>query len=129
MSNLTSCDSPNTRRYLLQQGLRRWHFEFPLGERSFAVSTFTELHWAVAEVGVLSNRADWLNGTALDDLRRLAGSAQCALPHDTVFGLLGLLSQTISSKNTIDYKRDETELLLSVIERGGFYPQLPKNCR
>src|SRR6266511_6337432 len=46
-------DSPNTRRYLLQQDLRRWHFEFPHGERNFAVSTSTELHWAVAEVGGL----------------------------------------------------------------------------
>jgi hypothetical protein len=46
----------------------------------------------------------------VDDLRRLAGSAQCTLPHDKVFGLLGLLPQAISSKITIDYKRDETEL-------------------
>jgi hypothetical protein len=61
--------------------------------------------------GVLSNREDGLKGTALDDLRRLAGSAQCTLPHDKVFGLLGLLPQAISSKSTIDYKQDETELL------------------
>ena len=61
--------------------------------------------------GVLSNREDGLKGTALDDLSRLAGSAQCTLPHDKVFGLLGLLPQAISSKITIDYKRDETELL------------------
>jgi hypothetical protein len=33
------------------------------------------------------------------------------LPHDKVFGLLGLLPQTLSTKITIDYKRDETELL------------------
>jgi hypothetical protein len=60
--------------------------------------------------GVLSNKEDGLKGTAVDDLRRLAGSAQCTLPHDKVFGLLGLLPQAISSKITIDYKRDETEL-------------------
>ena len=46
----------------------------------------------------------------MDDLCRLAGSAQCIFPHDKVFGLLGLLPQAISSKITIDYKRDETEL-------------------
>jgi len=61
--------------------------------------------------GVLSNREDGLKGTALDDLCRLARSVQCTLPHDKVFGLLGLLPQAISSKITIDYKRDETELL------------------
>jgi Heterokaryon incompatibility protein (HET)/SET domain len=60
--------------------------------------------------GVLSDKEDGLKGTAVDDLRRLAGSAQCTLPHDKVFGLLGLLPQAISSKVTIDYKRDETEL-------------------
>ena len=60
--------------------------------------------------GVLSDKEDGLKGTAVDDLRRLAGSAQCTLPHDKVFGLLGLLPQAISSKITIDYKRDETEL-------------------
>ena len=59
----------------------------------------------------MSNREDGLKGTALDDLCRLARSAQCTLPHDKVFGLLGLLPQAISSKITIDYKRDETELL------------------
>jgi len=46
----------------------------------------------------------------VNNLRRLAGSAQCTLPHNKVFGLLGLLPQAISSKITIDYKRDETEL-------------------
>jgi hypothetical protein len=61
--------------------------------------------------GVLSNREDGLKGTALDDLCRLARSAQCTLPHDKVFGLLGLLPQAISRKITIDYKRDEIELL------------------
>ncbi|KAI8623900.1 heterokaryon incompatibility protein-domain-containing protein [Xylariaceae sp. FL1651] len=61
--------------------------------------------------GALSDKEDGLKGTAVDDLRRLAGSAQCTLPHDKVFGLLGLLPQAISSKITIDYKRDETELL------------------
>jgi hypothetical protein len=60
--------------------------------------------------GVLSNKEDGLKGTAVDDLCRLAGSAQCTLPHDKVFGLLGLLPQAISSKITVDYKRDETEL-------------------
>ena len=60
--------------------------------------------------GALSNRGDGLKGTALDDLCRLAGSAQCTLPHDKVFGLLGLLPQAISSKITVDYKRVETGL-------------------
>ena len=46
----------------------------------------------------------------MDDLRRLAGFAQCTLPHDKVFGLLGLLPQAISSKIMIDYTRDETEV-------------------
>lgn len=64
----------------------------------------------MAEVGVLSDKEDGLKGTAVDDLRRLAGSAQCTLPHDKVFGLLGLLPEAISSNITIDYKRDETEL-------------------
>jgi hypothetical protein len=59
----------------------------------------------------LSNKEDGLKGTALDDLCRLAESAQCTLPHDKVFGLLGLLPQVMSCKITIDYKRDETELL------------------
>ncbi|KAL5407035.1 hypothetical protein PMIN04_011845 [Paraphaeosphaeria minitans] len=62
------------------------------------------------KLGVLSDKEDGLKGTAVDDLCRLAGSAQCTLPHDKVFGLLGLLPQAISSKITIDYKRDETEL-------------------
>jgi hypothetical protein len=52
-----------------------------------------------------------LKGTALDDLCRLAGSAQCTLPHDKVLRLLGLLPQAISSKITIDYHQEETELL------------------
>jgi hypothetical protein len=60
--------------------------------------------------GVLSDKEDRLKGTAVDDLRCLAGSAQCTLPHDKVFGLLGLLPQAISSEITIDYKRDEIEL-------------------
>ncbi|KAH9211167.1 hypothetical protein DL95DRAFT_465154 [Leptodontidium sp. 2 PMI_412] len=60
--------------------------------------------------GVLSDTRGGLKGTAVDDLCRLAGSAQCTLPQDKVFGLLGLLPQAISSKITIDYKRDETEL-------------------
>jgi hypothetical protein len=60
--------------------------------------------------GVLSNREDGLKGTALDDLCRLARSAQCTLAHDKVFGLLGLLPQAMSSKIMIDYKRDETDL-------------------
>ena len=54
---------------------------------------------------------DGLKGTALDDLCRLAGAAQCTLPHDKIFGLLGLLPQTISTKIMIDYGRDERELL------------------
>ncbi|KAI9862945.1 MAG: hypothetical protein M1813_004118 [Trichoglossum hirsutum] len=64
----------------------------------------------ISKRGVLSNKEDGLKGTAVDDLRRLAGSAQCTLPHNKVFGLLGLLPQAISSKITIDCKRDETEL-------------------
>ena len=36
---------------------------------------------------------------------------QCTLPHDEVFGLLGLLPQTISSKITIDYNQVERKLL------------------
>ena len=81
------------------------------------MSTFTEVHWTVAEIGqwqrsgVLSNREDGLKDTALDDLCRLARSAQCTTPYDKVFALLGLLPQAISCKITIDYKRDETELL------------------
>ncbi|KAI0528336.1 heterokaryon incompatibility protein-domain-containing protein [Xylaria digitata] len=60
--------------------------------------------------GVLSSKEDGLKGTALGDLRCLAGSAQCTLPHDKVFGLLGLLPQAVSSRITIDYNQDETEL-------------------
>jgi hypothetical protein len=60
--------------------------------------------------GVLSDKEDGLKGTAVDDLRPLAGSAQCPLHYDKVFGLLGLLAQAISGKITIDYRRDETEL-------------------
>ncbi|KAI0438720.1 heterokaryon incompatibility protein-domain-containing protein [Xylaria telfairii] len=60
--------------------------------------------------GVLSSKEDGLKGTALDDLNCLAGSAQCTLPHDKVFGLLGLLPQAVSSRITIDYNQDETEL-------------------
>ncbi|TVY37547.1 SET domain-containing protein, partial [Lachnellula occidentalis] len=61
--------------------------------------------------GVLSDKEDGLKGTAVDDLCRLAGSAQCTLPHDKVFGLLGLLPRAISSNITIDCKRDEAEQL------------------
>lgn len=61
--------------------------------------------------GVLSNREDGLKGTALADLCRWAGSAKCDLPHDKVFGLLGLLPQAISGMITIDYNQDETKLL------------------
>lgn len=61
-------------------------------------------------LGVLSDKDDGLKGTAVDDLCCLAGSAQCTLPHDKVFGLLGLLPQAISSKITIDYNQDEAEL-------------------
>ena len=61
--------------------------------------------------GVLSDKEDGLKGTALDDLRRLAGSAQCTIPQDKVYGLLGLLPRSICSKITIDYRRDEAELL------------------
>jgi hypothetical protein len=60
--------------------------------------------------GVLFDEDDGLKGTAVDDLCRLAGSAQCTLPYDKVFGLLGLLPQAISSKITIDYNQDEAEL-------------------
>ncbi|MCJ1386334.1 hypothetical protein MMC17_009460 [Xylographa soralifera] len=61
--------------------------------------------------GVLFDKDDGLKGTAVDDLCRLAGSAQCTLPHDKVFGLLGLLPQAISSKITINYNQDEAELI------------------
>ena len=45
------------------------------------------------------------------ELCRLAGSAKCDLPHDKVFGLLGLLPQAVSGMITIDYSQDETKLL------------------
>ena len=61
--------------------------------------------------GALSDKEDGLKGTALDDLRHLAGSAQCTIPQDKVYGLLGLLPRSICSKITIDYRRDEAELL------------------
>jgi hypothetical protein len=95
----------------LHQGLRRWHLEFI---KVNEISPYLHLLNSIGQwqrSGVLSNREDGLKGTALDDLCRLAGSAQYTLPHDKIFGLLGLLPQTISSKITIDYKRDETELL------------------
>ena len=57
------------------------------------------------------NKEDGLKGIVVDDLRRLAGSSQCTLPHDKVFGLLSLLPRAISSKIIIDYKQDEIELL------------------
>jgi len=59
----------------------------------------------------LSNKGDRLKGTALDNLCRLAGSAQCTLLYDKVFGLLSLLPQAISSKITVDYKQVKTGLL------------------
>jgi hypothetical protein len=37
--------------------------------------------------GVLSNKEDGLKDTALDDLCRLAGSAQCTLLHNKVFDI------------------------------------------
>jgi hypothetical protein len=41
----------------------------------------------------------------------VAQQAQCTLlPNGKVFILLGVLPQAISSKITIEYKRDETEL-------------------
>jgi hypothetical protein len=46
-------------------------------------------------------------------------SRQCTLPHDKVFRLLGLLPQAISSKVTIDYKRDETTFVR--VHRGNFH--------
>ena len=58
----------------------------------------------------MSDREDGLKSTALDDLCRLARTAHYTLAHEKVFGLLGLLPQAISSKITIDYKRDETDL-------------------
>jgi hypothetical protein len=61
--------------------------------------------------GVLSNREDGLKGIALDNLCRLAGSIQYTLPHNKVFGLLGLLPQAISSKIIINYKQNEIKLL------------------
>ncbi|KAJ8123774.1 hypothetical protein ONZ43_g350 [Nemania bipapillata] len=60
--------------------------------------------------GVWSSKEDGLKGTALGDLRCLAESAQCTLTQDKVFGLIGLLPQSISSRITIDYSQDETEL-------------------
>ncbi|KAI0914716.1 heterokaryon incompatibility protein-domain-containing protein [Ustulina deusta] len=60
--------------------------------------------------GFLASKEDGLKGMALGNLRCLAGSAQCTLPHDKVFGLLGLLPQAVSSRITIDYNQDETEL-------------------
>lgn len=57
----------------------------------------------------MSNKENGLKNIAVDDLRRLAGSVQYTLFYDKVFGLFGLLSQAISSKITINYKRDETE--------------------
>ncbi|KAI1144792.1 heterokaryon incompatibility protein-domain-containing protein [Nemania diffusa] len=59
---------------------------------------------------VWSSKEDGLKGTALVDLCRLAESAQCTLPHDKVFGLLGLLPEAVSSMITIDYNQDEAGL-------------------
>lgn len=54
---------------------------------------------------------DGLKGMALDDLCRLAGSLHSVLSLTTRYlELLGLLPQAVSSKITVDYKRDETKL-------------------
>ncbi|KAI0115498.1 heterokaryon incompatibility protein-domain-containing protein [Nemania sp. FL0031] len=77
------------------------------------ISPFVQLLNSIGQwqkSGVLSSDEDGLKGTALADLRRLAESAQCTLPHDKVFGLLGLLPQAVSSGIMIDYNQDETEL-------------------
>ncbi|KAI0551613.1 heterokaryon incompatibility protein-domain-containing protein [Xylaria curta] len=75
--------------------------------------------------GVLSSKEEGLKGTALGDLRCLAESAQCTLPHDKVFGLLGLLPQAVSSRVTIDYNQDEAEVLsqfaAAISEGAGIY--------
>jgi len=44
--------------------------------------------------GVLSDKEDGLKGTAVDDLRRLAGSAQCTLPHDRVIRITRLVASS-----------------------------------
>ena len=59
----------------------------------------------------MSNKEDRLKGAALGNLRCLARSAQCTIPQDKVYGLLGLLPRSICSKITIDSRRDEAELL------------------
>ena len=59
--------------------------------------------------GCLSDKRDGLQSAELDDLSRLARNAQCSLPQEKVFGLLGLLPQAVSRQIAINYTRSETE--------------------
>lgn len=52
-----------------------------------------------------------LNEASIRELSLLAARAKCSLPHDRVYGLLGLLPSSVSSTVTIDYSREAAEVI------------------
>jgi hypothetical protein len=59
----------------------------------------------------LFDKEDGPDSGELDDLRCLAKSIQCTIRHDKMYGLMGMLPRSVSSKVTVDYRGDETGLL------------------
>jgi hypothetical protein len=52
-----------------------------------------------------------LNEASILELSLLAARAKCLLPHDRVYGVLGLLPSSMSSAVTIDYSREVTAVM------------------
>ena len=69
------------------------------------ISTWRALETAPADTG----RS--LNDASIRELKLLAQHANCSLPHDKVYGLLGLFPASISCAVTIDYNRDPADAI------------------
>lgn len=69
------------------------------------ISTWRALETAPGDTG-------WsLNDASIRELKRLTQHAKCSLPHDKVYGLLGLFPASISCAVTIDYGREPAHVI------------------
>lgn len=58
-----------------------------------------------------ANRERSVNDVFVRKLKLLTERANCSLPHDHVYGLLGLFPTSVQSAVTIDYRREAADVI------------------